>query len=214
MKGHHFRIMIYQQYAGCTGMTNLILAWAVSLCYTATDFNPNRFLWNSLMGCSTLAFGSSICSTIQAIPGQCGIYVCSNDILVCNLFEGNDILRMWELTKLITMEVCRLSVLSHFLASKTFHHGALGPTRPDANVIRKWKLGASGRALHSDWYDFELDPRRSNSLHWREISILKKVFKLLYVDLIDVDMGWRISEKVSRLTMFDPTCVFSRNKKL
>ncbi len=99
------------------------------------------------------------------------------------LFEGNDMKWLCELTKLITMELCRLSVPSHFLASKTFHHGALGPTRPEANVIRKWKLGASGRALHSDWYDLELDPRRSNSLHWREISILKKVFKLLYVDL-------------------------------
>ena len=31
----------------------------------------------SEIGCSTLAFISSICSTIQAILGQCGIYVCS-----------------------------------------------------------------------------------------------------------------------------------------
>ena len=35
--------------------------------------------------------------------------------------------------------------------------------------------------------------------------------KSLWLMLYDADMGWTISEKVSRSTMFDPTCVFSRS---
>ena len=35
--------------------------------------------------------------------------------------------------------------------------------------------------------------------------------KSLWLMLYDADMGWTISEKVSRWTMFDPTCVFSRS---
>jgi len=63
------------------------------------------------------------------------------------------------------------SVCPFFWASKTFHHGALGPTGPEANVLRQ-KNGSFGKGAAFGqmillWIGVV------DSLHWCEMSVLK-----------------------------------------
>lgn len=145
MQNHDFCI-ICRQHGNCKGMTHLSLVWAVTSIPTdsVSEFHG---LCSTL---AALALYISIC-TVPAILWPRGIYVCStwNHIFVWRKHETTGSWPNWFPWRLV------FSLRPFFWASKTFHHGALGPTGPEANVLRpkKWEL-REGRCIPHKWFCF------------------------------------------------------------